>query len=79
MGIVMTNPGGDNEGYSKIDLENVDSWLPPEVGISLSKMIAARNRSQLEDANAASSRAICVDPLSPEREESPWPTAVTTH
>ena len=65
------NLGGDNEIYSNIDLENVESWLPLEVARSLSRMIAVRNRKQLEDSIAASSCAIDLDALDVEREALP--------
>ena len=39
-----------NEKYSKIDLADVDSWLPPEAALFLSKTIAARGWSQLSEA-----------------------------
>ena len=65
------NLGGDNDRYSNIDLENVESWLPPEVARSLSRMIAVRNRKQLEDSIAASSCAIDLDALDVEREALP--------
>lgn len=66
-----TNSGGDNERYSKIDLLDVDSWLPPEVARSLSKMIAARNRKDLEEGIAANSYAYNVDALGVEQDDPP--------
>ena len=39
-----------NEKYSKIDLADVDSWLPSEAALFLSKTIAARGWSQLSEA-----------------------------
>ena len=41
--------GGKNK-YSKIDLDNVDSWLPEEVQRSLARMLAAQGRRQLSEA-----------------------------
>ena len=41
-----SNKDRANEKYSKIDLEDIDSWLPPEVGQSIARMIASRNRKQ---------------------------------
>ncbi len=65
------NSGGDNETYSKIDLADVDSWLPPEVARSLSRMIAARNRKDLEEGIAANSYAYDVDALGVEQDDRP--------
>ena len=39
-----------NKKYSKIDLEDVDRWLPPEAQLFLSKAIAASGWSQLAEA-----------------------------
>ena len=36
--------------HSKIDLDDVDSWLPPEAQLFLSKAIAARGRRQVAEA-----------------------------
>ncbi len=41
-------PGTDNEKYSKIDLDNIDSWLPHEVALSLARIVSFRNRKQYE-------------------------------
>ena len=70
MGTGNTDLGGDYQRYSNIDLENVDSWLPPEVAQSLARMIAARNRKQLEESIAASSYAYDVDSRSVARDDS---------
>ena len=63
--------GGDNERYSKIDLEDVDSWLPPEVDRFLARMIAARNRKQLEDGIDEGSCAIDLGALGVEQDDPP--------
>ena len=52
------NPDGEDTQYSKINLEDVDSWLPPEIALSLSRMIAARNRKDLEEGISPVSHAI---------------------
>ena len=41
-----SNRERDNKKYSKIDLDDIDSWLPPDVAQSLARMIASRNRKQ---------------------------------
>ena len=43
--------GGSGE-HSKIDLEDVDSWLPEKVQRSLAKMIALQGRGQLRDVSS---------------------------
>ena len=69
MGTGKANPGGAERKHSKLDLENVDSWLPPEVAPSLSRMIAARNRKQLRDGDAASSYAYDTGARGVERDD----------
>lgn len=50
MNTEKANLDAGNEKYSKIDLDDVDSWLPPETVSFLSKVIAARGWSQLSEA-----------------------------
>ena len=69
MGTGKANPGGAERKHSKLDLENVDSWLPPEVAPSLARMIAARNRKQLRDGDAASSYAYDTGARGVERDD----------
>ena len=71
MGIEKANLGREErQEYSKIDLENVDSWLPGKVAGFLAKMIAARNRKQLEESIAASSYAYNLDAQGVTRDDS---------
>ena len=46
---------GGIKKYSKVDLEDVDSWLPPDTALFLAKTIAARGWSQLSEAVSSNS------------------------
>ena len=67
------NPDDENKIHSKIDLEDLNSWLPPEVERSLTRMIASRNRKQLEGGAGASSRETDMDALAADRDGPPEP------
>ena len=46
MGPGESNRERGNQKYSKVDLDDIDSWLPPDVALSLARMIAHRARKQ---------------------------------
>ena len=71
MGTEYETLGGGNENYNKIDLDDVDSWLPPEAALFLSKAIAAQGWSQLEEAVDSGEPALDGDPVSAEWEDMP--------
>ena len=66
-----SNLDGGNESYSKIDLNDVDSWLPPEAALFLSKAIAAQGWSQLAEAVDSGEPIEDGDPVSAEWEGMP--------
>ena len=48
---IANNLSGGEERHSRIDLEDVDSWLPESAQDSLSEIVAARGRRQFAGAS----------------------------
>jgi hypothetical protein len=65
------NLDGGKQNYNKIDLENVDSWLPEDVQRSLAKIIAARGRRRLGEASGVDEPSTGSEAFLPEWEDMP--------